>query len=163
MGYHLKLIKGLSYTGFDGAINATAEQPGVSVEDKDTADALVASGYFKQVEAVNDEPEMLEGHLDRAQLEGMKLDELKQLAADLGLDTKGLTKKAEYVEAIASVEVSAPAFDAEALAAMADEELSAFAKERNIDLGNCKTRKDALEAISVALGGSYTVLDLLRR
>jgi len=54
------------------------------------------------------------------------------------------------------------AFDAEALAAMSDAELEALVKEKGIDLTGCQTREDALEAISVALGGSYTMLDLIR-
>ena len=60
------------------------------------------------------------------------------------------------------MQVSAPAFDAEALAAMSDEELKALVEEKGIDLTGCQTREDALEAISVALGGSYTMLDLMR-
>lgn len=163
MSYHLKLIKGRSYTGFYGAVKATREAPDAFVDDKATADAAVASGYF--VLAGGGEPEMVKGHLDRAQLEGMKLDDLKQLAADLGLDTKGLSKKAEFVEAIAATQVEAPATTSieEALAAMTDEELTAFAKEHEIDLDGCDTREDKLEAISVAQGGSYTMLDLMRQ
>lgn len=162
MSYHLKLIKGRSYTGFYGAVKATRKAPDAFVDDKATADAAVASGYFKLVEG-NDEQGMVTGHLDRAQLESMKLDDLKQLAADLGLDTKGLSKKAEFVEAIAATQVEAPAPTSieETLAAMTDEELTAFANENDIDLSGCDTREDKLEAISVAQGGSYTMLDLM--
>lgn len=164
MSYHLKLIKGRSYTGFYGAVKATREAPDVIVSEKATADAAVTSGYFALVEG-DGEADMVKGHLDRAQLEGMKLDDLKQLAADLGLDTKGLSKKAEFVEAIAATQVKAPAPGSieEALAAMTDEELTAFAKEHDIDLDGCDTREDKLEAISVAQGGSYTMLDLMRQ
>ena len=35
----------------------------------------------------------------------MKFDDLKRLAEDMGIDTKGLKKKAELVEAISAVEV----------------------------------------------------------
>lgn len=41
--YHLRLIKGLSYYG---VVEASKEQPDVFVEDKNVADAAVASGYF---------------------------------------------------------------------------------------------------------------------
>ena len=40
------MIKGLSYTG---AVHATKENPYVDVEDKKTADAVVATGYFELV------------------------------------------------------------------------------------------------------------------
>ena len=70
--YHLKLCKGLSYYGMDGALKATRKQPDVLTEDKAIADAAVASGFFKLVgegEAPGFPPpgEVL-GHLDPAQL-----------------------------------------------------------------------------------------------
>ena len=164
--YHLKLCKGLSYYGMDGALKATRKQPDVLTEDKAIADAAVASGFFKLVgegEAPGFPPpgEVL-GHLDPAQLESMTIPDLKKLAGEIGADIKGLKDKAAIITAIVAVEVSAPAFDAEALAAMSDEELKALVEEKGIDLTGCETREDALEAISVALGGSYTMLDLMR-
>ena len=162
--YHLKLCKGLSYS--NGKVTATKRNPGVFVDDKATADALLASGYFKLIsgpEAPDFPPpgEVL-GHLDPEQLDSMTIPELKKLAEDRGVDIKGLKAKADIIAAIVAVEVSAPAFDAEALAAMSDEELKALVEEKGIDLTGCQTREDALEAISVALGGSYTMLDLMR-
>ena len=164
--YHLKLCRGLSYYGMDGALKATRKQPDVLTEDKAIADAAVASGFFKLVgegEAPGFPPpgEVL-GHLDPAQLESMTIPDLKKLAGEIGADIKGLKDKAAIITAIVAVEVSAPAFDAEALAAMSDEELKALVEEKGIDLTGCETREDALEAISVALGGSYTMLDLMR-
>ncbi len=162
--YHLKLCKGLSYS--NGKVTATKRNPGVFVDDKATADALLASGYFKLIsgpEASGFLPsgEVL-GHLDPEQLESMTIPELKKLAEDMGVDIKGLKAKADIIAAIVAVEVSAPAFDGEALAAMSDEELKALVEEKGIDLTGCQTREDALEAISAALGGSYTMLDLMR-
>ena len=162
--YHLKLCKCLSYYGMDGALKATRKQPDVLTEDKAIADAAVSSGFFKLVgegEAPAFPPagEVL-GHLDPAQLESMTIPDLKKLPGEMGVDIKGL--KAAIITAIVAVEVSAPAFDAEALAAMSDEELKALVEEKGIDLTGCETREDALEAISVALGGSYTMLDLMR-
>lgn len=162
--YHLKLCKGLSYS--NGKVTATKRNPGVFVDDKATADALLASGYFKLIsgpEAPDFPPpgEVL-GHLDPEQLDSMTIPELKKLAEDMGVDIKGLKAKADIIAAIVAVEVSAPAFDAEALAAMSDEELKALVEEKGIDLTGCQTREDALEAISVVLGGSYTMLDLMR-
>ena len=164
--YHLKLCKGLSYYGMGGALKATRQQPDVLTEDKAIADAAVASGFFKLVgegEAPGFPPpgEVL-GHLDPKQLEELTIPDLKKLAGEIGADIKGLKDKAAIITAIVAVEVSAPAFDAEALAAMSDEELKALVEEKGIDLTGCETREDALEAISVALGGSYTMLDLMR-
>ncbi len=164
--YHLKLCKGLSYYGMDGALKATRKQPDVLTEDKAIADAAVASGFFKLVgegEAPGFPPpgEVL-GHLDPKQLEELTIPDLKKLAGEIGADIKGLKDKAAIITAIVAVEVSAPAFDAEALTAMSDEELKALVEEKGIDLTGCETREDALEAISVALGGSYTMLDLIR-
>lgn len=163
--YHLKLCRGLSYSNASGTVKATHKQPDIYIEDEATANAAVASGYFKLVEEVETPwppPGEVLGHLDPEQLESMTVPDLKKLAADMGVDLKGITAKADIIAAIAAVEVSAPAFDAEALAAMSDEELQALVKEKNIDLTGCQTREDALEAISVALGGSYTMLDLMR-
>lgn len=104
MSYHLKLIKALSYCG---VVTATRQHPDIFVEDKATADAAVATGYFKLLaaeEAAEETPAQT-AHLDPAQLEEMKVDDLKQLAADMGVDTTGFKKKADYVAAIAAVEV----------------------------------------------------------
>lgn len=104
MSYHLKLIKALSYCG---VVTATRQHPDIFVEDKATADAAVATGYFKLLaaeKAVEETPAQT-AHLDPAQLEEMKVDDLKQLAADMGVDTTGFKKKADYVAAIAAVEV----------------------------------------------------------
>lgn len=164
--YHLKLCKGLSYYGMDGALKATRKQPDVHIEDKAIADAAVASGFFKlvgegEVPAFPPAGEVL-GHLDPAQLESMTIPDLKKLAGEMGVDIKGLKAKGDIIAAIVAAQVSAPAFDAEALAAMSDDELKALVEKKGIDLTGCETREDALEAISVALGGSYTMLDLMR-
>lgn len=164
--YHLRLHRGLSYCNASGTVKATRKKPDIYIEDKATADAAVASGFFSLVGEV-DAPafppagEVL-GHLDREQLESMTIPDLKKLAADMDVDIKGLKDKTAIVAAIAAAQVSAPAFDAEALAAMSDEALKALVAEKGIDLTGCNTREDAIEAISVALGGSYTMLDLMR-
>lgn len=104
--YHLKLIKSLSYTG---VVTATKKNPDVFVEDKAIADTAVATGYFKLVEEVEEMPGKTAatvGHLDEAELAEMKFDDLKRLAADMGVDTKGLKSKADYAKAIAAVEVT---------------------------------------------------------
>ena len=50
--YHLKLCKGLSYS--NGKVTATRKEPDVYLEDKATADAAVASGFFKLIEATDE-------------------------------------------------------------------------------------------------------------
>lgn len=96
--YHLRLVKGLSY---HGVVSATKKQPDVYTEDKAAAEYAVATGYFVFVDT-EEQPERNTGHLDKGQLEEMKLDDLKELAAEMGIDTAGLKKKADFVEAIAA-------------------------------------------------------------
>lgn len=171
MSYHLKLCKGLSYCG---VVTATKQSPDVFVEDRATADAAVASGYFKLLNDSKGSSGSAEitGHLDRAQLEDMKMDDLKRLAEDMGLDTKGL-KKAQLVEAVANETVTVDAgddssgglasFDPETLAEFELDELNAYAAQNGISLdGVPTTKEDVLEAICAASGGSYTMLDLMR-
>ena len=109
--YHIRLCKGLSYIG---VVKATRKEPDVFVQDKATADAAVASGYFELLEDGQSGGATFTGHLDREQLEDMKMDDLKRLAADMGLDTKGL-KKAQLVDAISGEEVTVDADDGRSL------------------------------------------------
>lgn len=99
--YHLKLVKGLSYTG---VVEATKQHPDVFVEDKATADAAVASGYFA---IVKDGEDKMPGSEDGSQegekevqgkaLEKMTASELETFAAYKGVSLKGLTKKADMI------------------------------------------------------------------
>lgn len=105
--FHLRLIKALSYAG---EIKATAKNPDVFTEDEAIAERAVASGFFKLVGGAKEETgaaaERAEGaHLDKGQLETMKMDDLKRLAADMGIDAKPYKSKAALVEAIAAAEV----------------------------------------------------------
>lgn len=47
------------------------------------------------------------GHLAKNQLEEMTIQQLQNLAGDLGVDVTGCKKKADYVDAIAAAEVNA--------------------------------------------------------
>lgn len=69
--------------------------------DNAIAKSLIARGYAKEVGAVNEQPET--GKLDPAQLEEMSYTDLKALAKDLDISTKGT--KAELIARIAEVEV----------------------------------------------------------
>lgn len=51
------------------------------------------------------EPEKHVGHLAADQLETMTNEQLKALAADMGVDVTGCKKKADYIAAIVAVEV----------------------------------------------------------
>lgn len=160
--YHLRLCKALSYTGI---VSATRKNPDVFTEDKAVADKAIASGYFQLVEKGEGQTATVKGHLSKEQLEEMKVSDLKKLAEAMGIDTGSLEKKAELVEAISTEEVEAPAeeeneVDYEGLSDMTKAELTAYAAEHGISLEGCTTKADMLSAISVANGGSYTMIDL---
>ena len=61
-------------------------------------------GVIKADEADDQE---VTGHLAKNQLEEMTIQQLKNLAGDLGVDVTGCKKKADYVDAIAAAEVNA--------------------------------------------------------
>ncbi|MEE0100817.1 MAG: SAP domain-containing protein [Acutalibacteraceae bacterium] len=160
--YHLRLCKALSYTG---VVSATRKEPDVFTEDKAIADKALASGYFQLVEDDGRQTATVKGHLSKEQLESMKVSDLKKLAEAMGIDTSGIEKKAELVEAISAEEVEAPAeeeneVDYEGLSDMTKAELTAYAAEHGISLEGCNTKADMLSTISVANGGSYTMIDL---
>lgn len=59
-------------------------------------------------ESVDYAPGEIDGHLDPDALKQMKMDNLKKLAADMGIDITGIKKKDDLVAAIAAVEVTVP-------------------------------------------------------
>ena len=101
--YHLKLIKALSFTGI---VTATKKNPDVFVEGKATADAAVATGYFKLIEEAEEpaeggeEKELGEGGGDKEQgkkLEEMTVPELETFATYKGISLKRISKKADII------------------------------------------------------------------
>ena len=62
-------------------------------------------GVTLSPEETGAEGEETVGNLDADQLKKMKLDELKKLAEDMGIDTTGLRTKDDYAKAIAAVDV----------------------------------------------------------
>ena len=91
--YHLRLLKSLSYTGI---VSATKEKPDVFVEDKTTADAAVATGYFKLLH--NEEiPADPEDDKHGKTLEEMTVSELESYAAYHNVSLKGISKKADII------------------------------------------------------------------
>lgn len=61
-------------------------------------------GVIKADEADDQE---VTGHLAKNQLEEMTIQQLQNLAGDLGVDVTGCKKKADYVDTIAAAEVNA--------------------------------------------------------
>lgn len=92
MGYHLKLTKGLSCCG---VVKATKKHPDVFVEEKETADAAVATGYFKLVEEEPVEPP--KDPEPGKTLEEMTVSELETYAAYKDVSLKGIRGKENII------------------------------------------------------------------
>lgn len=81
-------------------------------ECEDTqAEHFVSAGVAEYVggviEADEADEQEVTGHLAKSQLEEMTIQQLQNLAGDLGVDVTGCKKKADYVDAIAAAEVDA--------------------------------------------------------
>lgn len=81
-------------------------------ECEDTqAEHFVSAGVAEHVggviEADEADEQEVTGHLAKSQLEEMTIQQLQNLAGDLGVDVTGCKKKADYVDAIAAAEVNA--------------------------------------------------------
>lgn len=81
-------------------------------ECEDTqAEHFVSAGVAEYVggviEADEADEQEVTGHLAKNQLEEMTIQQLQNLAGDLGVDVTGCKKKADYVDAIAAAEVNA--------------------------------------------------------
>lgn len=89
----------------DGSVthNGVVFDKGDFIEDISAADAerLIELNVCEEAE-----PEMVTGHLDPAQLHELKVDDLRKLAAEMGLETDG--KKDELIARISAAEVEAP-------------------------------------------------------
>lgn len=84
--------------------------------DEENAHRLIKMGIVEAVDKVHDEAlaeeaESLTGYLDAEQLEDMKVEDLRKLAKDMGLDSTG--KKAELIERITAEEVQVDVEDDE--------------------------------------------------
>lgn len=81
-------------------------------ECEDTqAEHFVSAGVAEYIggviEADEADEQEVTGHLAKSQLEEMTIQQLQNLAGDLGVDVTGCKKKADYVDAIAAAEVNA--------------------------------------------------------
>lgn len=81
-------------------------------ECEDTqAEHFVSAGVAEYVggaiEVDEADEQEVTGHLAKSQLEEMTIQQLQNLAGDLGIDVTGCKKKADYVDTIAAAEVNA--------------------------------------------------------
>lgn len=107
---------GISYKDANGIERHTLKTPESGAFECDDAQAahLVSLGQAEYVSAPKaqqeeqadgtQEDEKVTGHLDAAQLEEMDYNDLKKLAAEMGVKPNG-NKKADYIEALVAVEV----------------------------------------------------------
>ncbi len=104
MSYHLRLIKGLSYTGW---VSATSKNPDVYVDDEATAENAVASGYFELIgesssevtedtEATEEVEEESLGYGGKT-LGEMNKSELETFAVYRDVNIKGAKTKADII------------------------------------------------------------------
>lgn len=108
---------GIKYTDGNGVERHALKTPedGVFECEIEQAKRLVALGVAEfEADAKNtgkaQEGDKLAGHLDAEQLEAMNFNDLKKLAKDMGVTPAGKTK-ADYIAALAAVEVEADAED----------------------------------------------------
>lgn len=80
----------------------------------DTGDAQDDQGGENGTQDDQNAPEMVDGHLDPAQLESMSKEALVALAKDMGVELPRGAAKALIVEKLAAVTVQAPANDGSA-------------------------------------------------
>lgn len=96
----LKLKKGLSYSG---SVKATRDKPFVVVETAEEAEVLVASGYFEQLEAEAEAPEVPKAEPEPPNLAELEKMDKKQLEAEAerrGIDISGAKNNGERIVAI---------------------------------------------------------------
>lgn len=103
---------------FAGGHESAENSGGVKEEQEHTgSENHGQNGQETQGEAENgggsETPAMLTGHLDVAQLERMKKEDLLKLAADMGVDVSAAKNQKERAQLIAAAEVKTPANDPE--------------------------------------------------
>ena len=94
------------------AAGTTEDTQGTQEATDATEGTQDATGDTQEIPGGNhsgDDTDMVEGHLDPAQLEEMNKDDLKKLAKDLGVDLPRGAAKALIVERLAAAIVQTPA------------------------------------------------------
>lgn len=105
----IKIISGVyGYLDKNGCVKPKTEKDGPFELTKEQEARLVGLGVAKYVSAPGNEPETDEfgGYLDPEQLGELTNAQLKELAEDMGIDTKKLTTKAKLIEAITAAKVT---------------------------------------------------------
>ena len=118
--YHLRLAKGLSYSGI---VQATAKKPDVYTDDKAVRDAAIATGYFEEIGAVKAkadtvpvipavptktaEEEETEARNHATELSKMTVEELKAYASINGIPLGSARKKEAILKAVIDAEEKA--------------------------------------------------------
>lgn len=106
---------GVKYTDANGNVRHTLKTPQSGPFECEDAQAarfvsLKVAEYVGAVAETKKEPEKLKGYLDAADLEEWDFNELKKLAADMGVKPEG-KKKVDYIAAIVAEEVEVDADD----------------------------------------------------
>jgi len=101
--YHLRLCKGLSYSGI---VSASKREPDVFVEDKSTADQALATGFFTLIEGSDKAPAPKTQTGTITALDTATTAQLKEYAAANGIDIKGLTRKDDILARIREAEAA---------------------------------------------------------
>lgn len=112
--YRIRITRGgcgIKYTDKHGNARHTLKTPedGAFDCEAEQAERLVSLGVAEYVDegpVAQAGAQQVSGHLDAAALEEMDYNELKKLAADMGVVPDG-KKKADYIAAIVAVEVEA--------------------------------------------------------
>lgn len=94
--YHLKLIKGISFT--NGDISAHKDNPDVYVDGKEAAEAAVSTGYFAYADDEN--APVAPAKQEPKRLELMNVAELETYAVYHDIDIKGVKGKQNIIKAI---------------------------------------------------------------
>lgn len=92
--YKLKLIRGLSYSGY--GVKATNMHPVIEVDKKEVVDALIASGHFSLIV----ESKAGNNSVEVKPVEKMTEKELDTYANENGIDLTGISGKAKKLTKI---------------------------------------------------------------
>lgn len=105
--YRLELCKGLSYHGI---VSATKKHPMVTIDDKEKAEFLVSTGYFKQIAEYTEEKASAEAavatpttEVPKKALSNYTKAELESYAAEIGADISDCTNNDQRVAVIKEV------------------------------------------------------------
>ena len=95
--FKLKLVRGLSYSGY--GVKATNQRPIITVDKKEAADALIASGHFSLIAESGADNTFVEVK----SIEKKTEKELDAYARENGIDLSGVSGKAKKLAKIQEV------------------------------------------------------------